>query len=162
MTINSRYIFVASMDVDPDKEALFNEVYDSEHIPILLKVPGVRAVTRMAGEHFADVGVPRAGQRVRQYRQDEHKSEQCCDRTGGAPQDGAECETEQADEHEIRRRAKYRSQDVWIGDRHAEMFVSEDGLTHPERREARHDGDHEGHSCEHDALGGEYDASLRH
>ena len=40
-------------DVDADKEALFNEVYDSEHIPTLLKVSGVRAVTRMAGEHFA-------------------------------------------------------------------------------------------------------------
>jgi hypothetical protein len=43
MTINSKYIFVASMDVDPDKEALFNEVYDIEHIPNLLKVPGVHA-----------------------------------------------------------------------------------------------------------------------
>ena len=53
MPINSNYLFVASMDVDPDKEALFNEVYDTEHIPNLLKVPGVRAVTRMAGEPFA-------------------------------------------------------------------------------------------------------------
>ena len=41
MTINSKYIFVVSMDVDPDKEALFNEVYDTEHIPNLLQVPGV-------------------------------------------------------------------------------------------------------------------------
>jgi hypothetical protein len=47
MTINSKYIFVASMDVDPDKEALFNEVYDTEHIPNLLKVPGVHAATRI-------------------------------------------------------------------------------------------------------------------
>ena len=38
------------MDVDADKEALFNEIYDTEHIPNLLKVPGVRGVTRMAGE----------------------------------------------------------------------------------------------------------------
>ena len=52
MTINSKYIFVASMDVDPDKEALFNEVYDTEHIPNLLKVPGVHAATRMKGEAF--------------------------------------------------------------------------------------------------------------
>ena len=51
--ICSKYLFVVSMDVDPDKEALFNEVYDTEHVPNLLKVPGVRAVTRMAGEHFA-------------------------------------------------------------------------------------------------------------
>ena len=42
----ARYLFVASMDVDPDKEALFNEVYDTEHVPLLLKVPGVLAVTR--------------------------------------------------------------------------------------------------------------------
>jgi len=53
MPIKSRYLFVASMDVDPDKEALFNEVYDKEHVPNLLKVPGVHAVSRMEGEPFA-------------------------------------------------------------------------------------------------------------
>jgi len=53
MPISSKYLFVVSMDVDSDKEALFNEVYDTEHIHNLLKVPGVRAVTRMAGEPFA-------------------------------------------------------------------------------------------------------------
>jgi hypothetical protein len=52
MTINSKYIFVVSMDVDPDKEALFNEVYDTEHIPNLLKVRGVHAATRVKGEAF--------------------------------------------------------------------------------------------------------------
>ncbi|MBF2759724.1 MAG: hypothetical protein ISN28_05575 [Ectothiorhodospiraceae bacterium AqS1] len=35
------------MDVDPEKEALFHEVYDSEHIPSLLEVPGVIWVRRM-------------------------------------------------------------------------------------------------------------------
>ena len=30
MPITSKYLFVASMDVDPDKEDLFNEVYDTE------------------------------------------------------------------------------------------------------------------------------------
>jgi hypothetical protein len=40
------YLFIASMDVDPDKEALFNEVYDTEHIPLILKVPGVRSARR--------------------------------------------------------------------------------------------------------------------
>jgi len=53
MPIQSKYVFIASMDVDPDKEALFNEVYDTEHIPALLKVPGVRSVTRIVGEPFA-------------------------------------------------------------------------------------------------------------
>jgi len=42
----TRFVFTASMDVDPEKEALFNEVYDTEHVPNLLKVPGVLAVTR--------------------------------------------------------------------------------------------------------------------
>ena len=42
----TRFLFVASMDVDSDKEALFNEVYDTEHVPLLLKVPGVLSVTR--------------------------------------------------------------------------------------------------------------------
>jgi hypothetical protein len=35
------------MDVQPDKEDLFNEVYDTEHVPLLSKVPGVVAVTRL-------------------------------------------------------------------------------------------------------------------
>jgi hypothetical protein len=41
------------MDVDADKEAFFNEVYDTEHIPNLIKVPGVHGVPRGAGEPFA-------------------------------------------------------------------------------------------------------------
>jgi hypothetical protein len=52
MPIQSRYLFVASMDVDADKEALFNEVYDTEHVPLLSKVPGVHAISRMVGEPF--------------------------------------------------------------------------------------------------------------
>src|SRR5271168_2162657 len=52
MPIKAKYLFVASMDVDPDKEALFNEVYDTEHVPNLLKVPGVHAATRTMGEPF--------------------------------------------------------------------------------------------------------------
>jgi hypothetical protein len=53
MPIHAKYVFIASMDVDAEKEALFNEVYDTEHIPNLLKVPGVRNVTRLKGEPFA-------------------------------------------------------------------------------------------------------------
>lgn len=52
MSFSTPYVFVVSMDVDPAKEALFNEVYDTEHVPYLSKVPGVRAVTRMQGEPF--------------------------------------------------------------------------------------------------------------
>ena len=46
MPFETRYLFIAAMDVDPEKEALFNEVYDEEHVPELLKVPGVISVSR--------------------------------------------------------------------------------------------------------------------
>jgi hypothetical protein len=52
MPIITKYLFVASMDVDPDREELFNGVYDTEHVPDLLKVPGVHTVTRIKGEPF--------------------------------------------------------------------------------------------------------------
>ncbi|MBI3826909.1 MAG: hypothetical protein HY294_12995 [Candidatus Rokubacteria bacterium] len=50
MPIRSRYLFTAAMDVEPGKEAVFNEVYDREHVPLLLKVPGVVSVTRLHKE----------------------------------------------------------------------------------------------------------------
>jgi hypothetical protein len=46
----AKYLFIASMDVDADKEALFNEVYDTEHVPELLKVPGVLSIRRAVRE----------------------------------------------------------------------------------------------------------------
>ena len=46
MPIKSRYLFTAAMDVTSDKDALFNEVYDTEHVPSLLQVPGVVSVAR--------------------------------------------------------------------------------------------------------------------
>ncbi|MEL7465954.1 MAG: hypothetical protein AAFN79_17925 [Pseudomonadota bacterium] len=49
MPVSTRFILIASMDVDPAHEDLFNEVYDQEHVPHLLAVPGVRRVTRAKG-----------------------------------------------------------------------------------------------------------------
>jgi hypothetical protein len=46
MPIGAKYLFIVSMDVTLEKEALFNEVYDDEHVPCLMKVPGVLSVTR--------------------------------------------------------------------------------------------------------------------
>ena len=40
------YLLIVSMDIKPDLENLFNEVYDTEHIPEILKVPGVNNVWR--------------------------------------------------------------------------------------------------------------------
>jgi len=50
MATKARYIFIASMDVDPAKEALFNELYDTEHVPFLQKVPGVLSAKRYKSE----------------------------------------------------------------------------------------------------------------
>jgi len=47
-----RYLMIASMDVDPEHEAIFNEVYDKEHVPNLSKVPGVIAVKRYKREEL--------------------------------------------------------------------------------------------------------------
>jgi hypothetical protein len=40
------YIFWVMMDVEPHREALFNELYDTEHVPLLLKLPGCVNVVR--------------------------------------------------------------------------------------------------------------------
>src|SRR3546814_19795855 len=53
MPITARYVLMASMDVDPDRDAIFNEVYDTEHVPYLLEVPGVLSVTRATAEPLA-------------------------------------------------------------------------------------------------------------
>jgi hypothetical protein len=47
MPLTTRYLFSAAMDVEPGKEAIFNEVYDREHVPNLLTVPGVVSVARV-------------------------------------------------------------------------------------------------------------------
>ena len=46
MPFQTSYLFSAAMDVELEKEALFNEVYDKEHVPTLLAVPGVISVAR--------------------------------------------------------------------------------------------------------------------
>ncbi|MGH7323860.1 MAG: hypothetical protein ACREJ9_04345 [Candidatus Rokuibacteriota bacterium] len=52
MPIQSPYLFSAAMDVDPARDALFNEVYDKEHVPLLLQVPGVISVARFKREEL--------------------------------------------------------------------------------------------------------------
>ena len=46
MNNRSPFLFVASMDIDPEHEDLFNEVYDREHVPSLSRVPGVLGIAR--------------------------------------------------------------------------------------------------------------------
>ena len=46
MPLQANYLFTAAMDVDPEREPLFNEIYEAEHVPLLLAVPGVVSVAR--------------------------------------------------------------------------------------------------------------------
>ena len=52
MPFQTPYILHVSLDVDPAKEALFEEVYNTEHIPLVQKVPGVGAVARFKTEEL--------------------------------------------------------------------------------------------------------------
>ena len=54
LTWKTPYVFWVMMDIEPHKEALFNELYDTEHLPLLSKLPGyvnaVRYRTTTPGE----------------------------------------------------------------------------------------------------------------
>ncbi|OLD37298.1 MAG: hypothetical protein AUI57_11410 [Candidatus Rokubacteria bacterium 13_1_40CM_2_68_8] len=54
LTGKTPYVFWVMMDVEPHREALFNDLYDNEHLPLLLKLPGsvnaVRYRTTAAGQ----------------------------------------------------------------------------------------------------------------
>jgi len=54
LTAKTPYVFWVMMDIEPHREALFNDLYDHEHLPLLLKLPGcvnaVRYRTMTAGE----------------------------------------------------------------------------------------------------------------
>ena len=55
MPIQTPYLFTAAMDVEPTREALFNEIYDGEHVPLILKVPGVVAAARFKRQELTMV-----------------------------------------------------------------------------------------------------------
>ncbi|HKZ06350.1 MAG TPA: hypothetical protein VJU81_12835 [Methylomirabilota bacterium] len=54
LTGKTPYVFWVMMDVETHREALFNELYDQEHLPLLLELPGsvnaVRYRTSTPGE----------------------------------------------------------------------------------------------------------------
>jgi hypothetical protein len=54
LTGKTPYWFFVMMDVEPHREALFNDLYDNEHLPLLLKLPGsvnaVRYRTNVPGQ----------------------------------------------------------------------------------------------------------------
>jgi hypothetical protein len=53
------HIFVVHLDIPAEREAEFNRVYDTEHFPMLSKVPGVRSAARYRLEHSTVPGIHR-------------------------------------------------------------------------------------------------------
>jgi hypothetical protein len=49
----ARYFYMVTFEIDPVDEPLFNEIYETEHIPNILKVPGVLGVVRFR-DHTAN------------------------------------------------------------------------------------------------------------
>jgi hypothetical protein len=53
------YIYAVQMDIAAEHEAEFNRVYDTEHVPMILNVPGVRSCYRYVMERSNKDGAPR-------------------------------------------------------------------------------------------------------
>jgi hypothetical protein len=53
------HLFVVQLDIPDEHEAEFNRVYDTEHFPTLLTVPGVRSGARYRLEQSAVPGMQR-------------------------------------------------------------------------------------------------------
>ncbi|MBV9200252.1 MAG: hypothetical protein JOY83_11080 [Alphaproteobacteria bacterium] len=51
------HIFVVQLDIPAEHEAEFNRVYDTEHFPMLSKVPGVRSAARYRLDHSTVPGM---------------------------------------------------------------------------------------------------------
>ena len=52
------FIYIAQMDIDPEHEEAFNRIYDTQHIPEILKVPGVFGCRRFKLEWAKLPGLP--------------------------------------------------------------------------------------------------------
>jgi hypothetical protein len=46
MPPSERYIMLVTVDIPPEREAAWNDWYNNEHVPDILKCPGFRAVRR--------------------------------------------------------------------------------------------------------------------
>lgn len=53
------YVYVVQMDVPQELEAEFNRIYDKDHVPTILKVPGVRSCARYRLDHSTVATMPR-------------------------------------------------------------------------------------------------------
>ena len=55
----THYLYVVQMDVPPELEDDFNRIYDTQHIPEILKVPGVLEVKRYVREKSSASTLPK-------------------------------------------------------------------------------------------------------
>jgi hypothetical protein len=53
-----RYLYIVQMDVPAELEAEFNRIYDEEHVPEFLKVPGIRNCWRSRLEQSTKPDTP--------------------------------------------------------------------------------------------------------
>lgn len=53
------YIYVVQMDIPAELESEFNRIYDEDHVPTILKVPGVRSCRRYRLDHSTVPTMPR-------------------------------------------------------------------------------------------------------
>jgi hypothetical protein len=53
------HLFMVQLDIPAEHEAEFNRVYDTEHFPMLSKVPGVRSAARYQLENSTVPGMQR-------------------------------------------------------------------------------------------------------
>jgi len=53
------YVYVVQMDVPAALEAEFNRIYDEDHVPTILTVPGVRSCARYRLDHSTVSDMPR-------------------------------------------------------------------------------------------------------
>lgn len=53
------FIYLVQMDIPTEHEAAFNRIYDTQHVPAILKVPGVRGCTRYVVEKTNKPGFAR-------------------------------------------------------------------------------------------------------
>ena len=53
------YIYLVQMDISAELEAEFNRIYDTEHVPNILKAPGVHGCTRYRLESTNAAGMAR-------------------------------------------------------------------------------------------------------
>jgi hypothetical protein len=53
------FVYVVQMDIPSALEAEFNRIYDEEHVPTILKVPGVRSCARYRLSHSTVTDMPR-------------------------------------------------------------------------------------------------------